>query len=192
MPYPRLWVRAHFGGRATRICDSRGPRSAVFGTPLASRVGGVLEGPTLNEAPQASPISAPGAAPHEETLPINLAAALQLSNARPLVIALAEASVARAGWRVSSARLTRVLRPNPASVVIPLEPSLQALLGAYHNYYAAVNSYNRAQFQLDHALGFPSRILASERPPGDPQPVDTRRPPQMAPVCPHVVSSPDG
>jgi len=70
--------------------------------------------------------------------------------------------------------------------------ALQALVRAYDNYYAAVNGYNRAQFRLYHALGFPSRILASERPAGEIQPIDTRRPPQMAPVCPHVVSSPDG
>jgi outer membrane protein TolC len=69
--------------------------------------------------------------------------------------------------------------------------ALQELNRAYDNYYAAVNSYNRAQFQLYHALGCPSRILASDRPAGEIQPVDTRRPPQMAPVCPHVVSSPD-
>ncbi len=79
-----------------------------------------------------------------------------------------------------------IIRPQEAVA------ALQALVGAYNNYYAAVNSYNRAQFQLYHALGFPSRILACERPPGDPQPVDMHRPPQMAPVCPHVVSSPDG
>ncbi len=69
--------------------------------------------------------------------------------------------------------------------------SLQDLNRAYENYYAAVNSYNRAQFQLYHALGCPARILASDRPAGEIQPVDTSRPPQMAPVCPHVLSSPD-
>jgi len=62
---------------------------------------------------------------------------------------------------------------------------------ACEDYFAAINGYNRAQFQLYHALGYPSRIVASEQPAGEIQPVDTSRPPQMAPVCPHVLSSPD-
>lgn len=69
--------------------------------------------------------------------------------------------------------------------------ALQQLSRAYDNYYTAVNGYNRAQFRLYHALGCPSRILASDRPAGEIQSVNTSRPPQMAPVCPHVVSSPD-
>jgi hypothetical protein len=36
--------------------------------------------------------------------------------------------------------------------------------------------YNRVQFRLFYALGFPAEILARERPPGIPQPVDTARP----------------
>ena len=60
--------------------------------------------------------------------------------------------------------------------------ALQQLGRAYDSYYVTINGYNRAQFQLYHALGFPSRILAAERPRGAIQPVDTRRPPQMGPV----------
>jgi hypothetical protein len=41
-----------------------------------------------------------------------------------------------------------------------------------------------------HALGFPSRVLATERPSGEIQPVDTTRPPTMDPVCPHLISDP--
>ena len=69
--------------------------------------------------------------------------------------------------------------------------ALQELNRAYDNYYTAVNSCNRAQFQLYHALGCPSRILASERPAGEIQSIDTSRPAEMAPVCPHVLSSPN-
>jgi outer membrane protein TolC len=38
--------------------------------------------------------------------------------------------------------------------------ALQQLNGAYDKYFSAVADYNRAQFQLYHALGYPSRILA--------------------------------
>jgi hypothetical protein len=57
--------------------------------------------------------------------------------------------------------------------------ALQQLGRAYDIFFATVTGYNRAQFQLYHALGFPARILAAERPTGPIQPVDPRRPPQM-------------
>jgi outer membrane protein TolC len=69
--------------------------------------------------------------------------------------------------------------------------ALQQLIRSYESYFAAINNYNRAQFQLYHALGYPSRIVAWERPAGEVLQVDTDRPAQMAPVCPHVLSSPD-
>jgi outer membrane protein TolC len=59
--------------------------------------------------------------------------------------------------------------------------ALQQLDRAYQNYFAAVNAYNRSQFQLYHALGCPARILTSELPLGEVRPVDTSRPSQMAP-----------
>jgi outer membrane protein TolC len=55
---------------------------------------------------------------------------------------------------------------------------------AYGLYFVAVNDYNRAQFQLYRAVGFPARILVCERPLGQIGTVDTSRPPGMAPVCP--------
>ena len=69
-----------------------------------------------------------------------------------------------------------VVRPQEAVA------ALQQLDRAYQSYFAAVNALNRSQFLLYHALGFPSRILASERPVGELRPVDTTRPPQMAPT----------
>jgi outer membrane protein TolC len=61
--------------------------------------------------------------------------------------------------------------------------ALQALLRAYDNYFLSVGDYNRAQFRLYRALGYPAGILECERTPGPIVPVDTARPPQMAPVC---------
>ncbi len=55
---------------------------------------------------------------------------------------------------------------------------------AYGIFFNAVNDYNRAQFQLYRALGYPARILICDRPVGQPQNVDTSRPPSMSPACP--------
>jgi len=62
--------------------------------------------------------------------------------------------------------------------------ALQQLNRAYDTYFTAVNDYNRAQFQLYRALGYPARIAICDRPVGELQNVDTSRPPYMSPVCP--------
>ncbi len=54
---------------------------------------------------------------------------------------------------------------------------------AYGIYYSAVSNYNRAQFQLYRALGYPARTLVCDRPVGQVGPVDTTRPPYMPPAC---------
>lgn len=73
--------------------------------------------------------------------------------------------------------LVLVTRPQEAVA------ALQQLGRAYDNYYLAASDYNRAQFQLYGALGFPARILACNSSLGDVRPVDTTRPPPMPPVC---------
>jgi outer membrane protein TolC len=73
--------------------------------------------------------------------------------------------------------LTLVIRPQEAVA------SLDQLARAYDNYFLAVNDYNRAQFRLFRAMGYPANLLSCERSPGPIQPVDTTRPIQMAPVC---------
>ena len=57
--------------------------------------------------------------------------------------------------------------------------ALQQLNQAYERYFLAVAKYNRAQFQLYHSLGYPSRILVWDRPLGEVQAIDTSRPPAM-------------
>jgi outer membrane protein TolC len=79
--------------------------------------------------------------------------------------------------RGAGSQLQLVSRPQEAVA------ALQQLSQAYDQYYLAINQYNRAQFQLYHALGYPSRILAWQRPAGDVQDVDTSRPPEMAPTA---------
>jgi outer membrane protein TolC len=74
---------------------------------------------------------------------------------------------------------TRVLVRRAFEVV----DSLRSLSRAYDAYFLTVNEYNRAQFRLYRALGYPAQIVACERSPGRILPVDTTRPPQMAPVC---------
>jgi outer membrane protein TolC len=73
-------------------------------------------------------------------------------------------------------RLIPVNRPNEAV------DALRQLERAYDRYFSAVADYNRAQFELYRDLGYPAGILACEKTSGDIMPVDTNRPPQMAPV----------
>ncbi len=60
--------------------------------------------------------------------------------------------------------------------------SLDLLSTAFREYFTTVAEYNRAQFELFHALGNPARELASLRPPGQAMPVDTNRPGYLPPV----------
>jgi len=57
--------------------------------------------------------------------------------------------------------------------------SLQQLQQAYVNYYRTVADFNRAQFRLFYALGFPAEQLACVRPLGPIEPVDTYRGPAL-------------
>jgi len=101
--------------------------------------------------------------------------------------AVREANVTFAGTRIG------LRNPNPIGaggvlllVNRPQEAvaALQQLNRAYDLYFTAVNDYNRAQFQLYRALGYPARIAICDRPVGQIQNVDTSRPPSMSPVCP--------
>lgn len=81
--------------------------------------------------------------------------------------------------------LTLVNRPQEVTA------SLQQLQGAYLNYYRSTGDYNRAQFRVFYALGFPAEILTCERTPGEVQPVDLTRPAPLPPVCaPEACASP--
>ena len=60
--------------------------------------------------------------------------------------------------------------------------ALQLLKRAFDEYFTTVADYNRAQFELFHALGYPAREVARLRPPGEVQPVETARPPFLPPV----------
>ncbi len=60
--------------------------------------------------------------------------------------------------------------------------ALQLLNIAFNEYFATVADYNRAQFELFHALGYPARELAEQRTPGEVLPIDTTRPGFLPPV----------
>lgn len=101
-----------------------------------------------------------------------------------------EAQVSYAGNVKGLSETTRfgdllVLVNRPQEVVA----ALQQLAQAYDSYFAAINEYNRSQFRLYRALGYPAGILAYERSLGDVESIDTSRPPQMAPVCPPGTSA---
>ncbi len=57
--------------------------------------------------------------------------------------------------------------------------ALQLLMRAFTEYYSTVAEYNRAQFELFHALGYPAREVAHLHSLGEDQPVDTTRPPYL-------------
>ena len=50
------------------------------------------------------------------------------------------------------------------------------LMESYDQYFVTVADYNRAQFELFHALGYPAAEVANRNPPGDVIPGDTGRP----------------
>jgi outer membrane protein TolC len=54
--------------------------------------------------------------------------------------------------------------------------SLKLLNTAFEEYFTTVAEYNRAQFELFHAVGYPARELAGLKPIGEVLPVDTSRP----------------
>lgn len=60
--------------------------------------------------------------------------------------------------------------------------ALQLLNEAFDEYFTTVADYNRAQFELFHALGYPAAEIARIRPPGDIQEIDLARPPYLPPV----------
>ena len=59
--------------------------------------------------------------------------------------------------------------------------ALQLLKLAFDEYFTTVADYNRAQFELFHALGYPAHELAQIRPPGELVPVAT---PTVRAICP--------
>jgi outer membrane protein TolC len=60
--------------------------------------------------------------------------------------------------------------------------ALQLLMVAFNEYFTTVAEYNRAQFELFHALGFPAQEVTVMRPLGDVAPVNTARPAFLPPV----------
>ena len=70
-----------------------------------------------------------------------------------------------------------VLVYRPQEVVF----ALQLMKLAFDEYFTTVADYNRAQFELFHALGYPAREITYLRPPGNIVPVDTERPAYLRP-----------
>jgi outer membrane protein TolC len=60
--------------------------------------------------------------------------------------------------------------------------ALQLMKVAFDEYFTTVAEYNRAQFELFHALGYPAREVSALRTPGEVGRVDTVRPPYLPPV----------
>jgi outer membrane protein TolC len=116
------------------------------------------------------------------------AAQVQIKSASARVT-FAEQGLREAGlaYEGSLGELGRVDRAGDVAVLVrrafEVIDALRSLSSAYDTYFLSVNDYNRAQFRLYRSLGCPAEILSCERPPGPLLPVNTTRPPQMAPVC---------
>jgi hypothetical protein len=54
--------------------------------------------------------------------------------------------------------------------------ALQLMKLAFDEYYMTVADYNRAQFELFHAMGYPAQELSLKQPPGPVEPVNLERP----------------
>lgn len=72
--------------------------------------------------------------------------------------------------------LIKIYRPQQVTYALYL------LKPAFDEYFATVAEYNRAEFQLYHALGYPAAEIVNSRPPGEVLPVDTERPGYLPPV----------
>jgi outer membrane protein TolC len=71
-----------------------------------------------------------------------------------------------------------VLINRPQEVVF----ALQLLKTAFDEYFTTVAEYNRAQFELFHAMGYPAQEITYLHSPGTPGSVDTARPDYLPPV----------
>ena len=60
--------------------------------------------------------------------------------------------------------------------------ALRLLKLSFDEYFTTVAEYNRAEFELFHALGYPAQEITYFRPPGNIEPVDTARPDYLPPV----------
>jgi outer membrane protein TolC len=60
--------------------------------------------------------------------------------------------------------------------------ALRLMKLAFDEYFTTVAEYNRAEFELFHALGYPANEITYLRSPGDVEPVDTARPAYLPPV----------
>jgi outer membrane protein TolC len=60
--------------------------------------------------------------------------------------------------------------------------ALQLLRVAFEEYFTTIAEYNRAQFELFHAMGYPSQEITLKNVPGEVQPVDLSRPNFLPPV----------
>jgi outer membrane protein TolC len=94
---------------------------------------------------------------------------------------------ARLAYDGSLAELGKLDRAGNIDVIVrrafEVIDALRALSKAYDTYFTSSNDYNRAEFRLYRALGYPAQIVTSDRPVGPILPIDFTRPAQMAPVC---------
>jgi outer membrane protein TolC len=91
-------------------------------------------------------------------------------------VAIAERGLqsAQLAYAGSLAEMGRMVRVENTAVVVrrvfEVIDALRSLLQAYDTYFVSVGDYNRAQFRLYRALGYPANIVACQRVPATPHP----------------------
>ena len=101
---------------------------------------------------------------------------------------------AKLAYEGSLAELGKLEKTADATIMVrrtfEVIDALKSLSRAYDIYFTSINDFNRAQFRLYRALGYPAEVLNCG---GNGQPllpVDMSRPPGMAPVCSPDISPP--
>ena len=94
-----LFLLAH----STHLAQAQQFRAGAAATENGVQMESVLVGPELVQGSEGPAIQTPQPGELDQTLPINLATAIRLSQARPLVIAMAQASVEQAAARLQGA-----------------------------------------------------------------------------------------
>ena len=100
-----LSAAARAGSRAVAASLYAGKAAGNYADGNYADGGQILQGPKLAESPQPPQIPPAQPSGSDQPLPINLATALYLSNARPLVIASARASVEEAAAQLQNAKV---------------------------------------------------------------------------------------
>jgi outer membrane protein TolC len=107
------------------------------------------------------------------------------SAAARVIITERDVAEAQLAYEGSLAEVGKVMRVGNVQVLVrrafEVVDALRALARAYEAYFTSINDFNRAQFRLYRALGYPATMLTCERLPGTAEAVVPNHPSPKAP-----------